>query len=216
MIEFFSMDFKYVRKNLHKAVIGLIIVVVGILLVLPKSESKEEEVKDEDVKLSHWLVLYRKSNKEELYKGVPGNKERSELLKTFTVKTGIPGERPTPLPKLLEKEYFLIVEEREEKDNLETAPYFLKLNIPASTEEPYGPVPYKECNGSASAGPNGQCNWVLPGDFGLHGVAGNPEKLSENDPGSSGCIRHKDEDITYLYELLDPTKEEIRYYVEDI
>lgn len=52
--------------------------------------------------------------------------------------------------------------------------------------------------------------------FGLHGTGGQPEKLSKDDPGSSGCIRHKDEDITYLYNLLDPQKEEIRYYVSEI
>ena len=92
-------------------------------------------------------------------------------------------------------------------DNPETAPFFLTLDIPAPETEPYGPVPYEECGG--------QCYWVVPGAFGLHGVAGNPSKLSREDPGSSGCIRHSDEDITYLYSLLSPAKEKIRYYVVD-
>lgn len=84
----------------------------------------------------------------------------------------------------------------------------LTLNIPVSDTEPFGPEPYLECNG--------QCNWILPGAFGLHGSGGNPEKLSSTDPGSSGCIRHTDEDITYLYNILDHQKAEIRYYIKDI
>ncbi|MBI4097059.1 MAG: L,D-transpeptidase [Candidatus Levybacteria bacterium] len=156
----------------------------------------------------YWFVLHRKSNKEELFKGIPGDRKKSSLVKTFVVKTGIPGGRPTPLPKLLGKDYWLLVAKEEQKDNPETAPYFLTLNIPAPTDEPYGPTPYTECNGQ-------QCHWILPGAFGLHGIAGNPDRLGKEDPGSSGCIRHKDEDITYLYNLLDPKKEEIRYYVED-
>src|SRR3989344_3276211 len=155
----------------------------------------------------YWFILHRKANREELFKGVPGDRKKSMAVKTFQVKVGIPGERPTPLPKLLEKEYWLIVAKEEQKYNPETAPYFLTLNIPAPTEEPYGPMPYNECKG--------QCHWVLPGAFGLHGTAGQPERLSKDDPGSSGCIRHRDEDISYLYNLLDPKKEEIRYYIED-
>lgn len=67
---------------------------------------------------------------------------------------------------------------------------------------------------SASLGGK-QCNWNLPGNFGLHGTGGNPSKISPEDPGSSGCIRHSDEDITYLYEILEPEKGEIRYYIKD-
>lgn len=152
-------------------------------------------------------MLNRKSNIEKLYRGVPGNENASTLLKTFVVKTGIPGERPTPLPQLLGKEYWTLVK-KEVSDNPETAPYFLTLDVPTSDEEPYGPTPYLECNG--------QCNWITPGFFGLHGTAGHPEKLSSEDPGSSGCIRHRDEDITYLYNLLEPEKEGIRYYIQDI
>lgn len=177
---------------------------VGSFFLLSNKKSK---VIVEEKKEQYWFVLHRKSNKEELLKGIPGERTQSTLLKTFTVKTGRPGERPTPLPSLLGKEYWVITEKHAELDNPETAPYFLTLNIPAPEEEPYGPVPYEECDG--------QCHWVLPGAFGLHGTAGDPDRLSKDDPGSSGCIRHRDEDITYLYSLLDPQKEEIRYYIFD-
>jgi len=158
---------------------------------------------------AYWFILQRKSNKEFLYKGMPGSKEKSQLVKTFVVKAGIPGQRPTPLPKLLGKEYWVIVAKQSSKDNPETAPYFLTLNIPAPSEEPYGPAPYKECNGQ-------QCDWILPGAFGLHGVNGDETRLAKQNSGSSGCVRHKDADITYLYNVLDPKRDEIRYYIEDI
>lgn len=170
-------------------------------------QSKQPSVLSEKTETAYWLILYRKSNKEELYKGIPGNKDRSELVKTFVVKTGMPGQRPTPLPQLLDRDYWIITEKHPETENPETAPYFLTLNVPGIEEEPFGPVPYEECDG--------QCQWVLPGAFGLHGTGGNPTKLSAEDPGSSGCIRHRDEDITYLFEVLDPQQQEIRYYVED-
>lgn len=157
---------------------------------------------------TYWFVLHRKSNEEYLYKGIPGEQGKSEVVKVFTVKTGIPKERPTPLPKLVGKQYWLITKKESSKENPETAPYFLTLNIPAPSEEPFGPRPYEECNG--------QCQWVLPGLFGLHGINGDVSRLSEENLGSSGCIRHTDNDITYLYNLLDPKHEEIRYYIEDI
>ncbi len=157
-------------------------------------------------KTGYWFILHRTSNKEELFHGDLGVQNKSKLVKTFQVKTGIPGKRPTPLPDLLGKKYWLITEKHAEPNNPETAPYFLTLNIPASSKEPYGPVPYTECNG--------QCDWVREGAFGLHGVAQDESKLSPEDSGSSGCIRHRDEDITYLYNLLD-TSQEIRYYVEN-
>lgn len=173
----------------------------------------------------YWFSLSRKSNIEYLYKGIPGEIKKSKLVKKFNVKTGIPGERPTPLPKLAGKKYWTITKKFPTKDDPETAPYFIELNVPNSEEEPYGPAPYLECNGSVSAGTygpasapsrDGQCNWELPGPFGLHGVAGDAEKLSEDNLGSSGCIRHTDSDITYLYKLLDPDNSKIRYYIEDI
>lgn len=168
-------------------------------LLAPKEEKPQQN--------NYWFVLHRKSQTEELFQGVPGNKEQSKLVKTFQVKTGRPSERPTPLPKLLGREYWLITKKQPEPNNPETAPYFITLDVPAPSEPPYGPSPYLECNG--------QCDWVRPGDFGLHGVAGQPERLTESDPGSSGCVRHTDEDITYLYNLLDPENQEIRYYIED-
>lgn len=204
--------------------LGSILGIVVFFQNYTSASVDNREVKEME-KDAYWFVLYRKSNKEELYRGTAGDKNKSKLLKTFRVKTGIPRERPTPLPQLLGREYWIIIEKHEESENPETAPYFLTLDIPVSENEPYGPTPYLECNGPASTpvstsqrrgGQRGeQCNWVRPGPFGLHGTGGNPAKLSEEDLGSSGCVRHGDEDITYLYNLLDPQKEEIRYYVED-
>lgn len=186
----------------------LIIIGIGLLFYQSLFYKSKVKVLPTQVKSSHWFLLNRKSNLEYLYFGVAGDKQSSQLVKTFKVKTGIPGERPTPIPKLVGRDYWLITDKKESKDNPETAPYFLTLDVPGIDQEPFGPVPYLECNG--------QCNWVLPGAFGLHGTGGNPEKLSANDPGSSGCIRHSDEDITYLYNLLDPKSEKIRYYIVDL
>ena len=185
-----------------------LIIALFLLLFLPKTIPDTSDKTNFTVKKSYWLVLQRKSNKELLYFGVLGNVNNSKLMRTFQVKTGIPGSSPTPLPRLLGREYWLLVKKESSADNPETAPYFLQLDIPATGEWPYGPVPYEECNG--------QCDWILPGYFGLHGVNGNLAKLSQKDPGSSGCVRHKDEDITYIYNLLNPESEEIRYYIEDI
>lgn len=193
------------RKIFAIALLLCFILGISLLVVHQAAFLTQKETKPS--RNDYWFVLHRKSNKEEFYRGVPGNKEQSVLLKTFTVKTGRPGERPTPLPHLLGKEYWIITKKQPEPDNPETAPYFITLNVPAPNEPPYGPQPYEECNG--------QCDWVRPGDFGLHGIAGDPQKLSNEDPGSSGCIRHTDEDITYLYNVLEPEKMEIRYYVED-
>jgi lipoprotein-anchoring transpeptidase ErfK/SrfK len=156
----------------------------------------------------YWFRLDRRSNKEYLFHGVAGEASQSSLIKTFVVKVGIPGERPTPLPEKLGRQYWLITHKFATFDNPETAPYFLTLDIPYTEEYPFGPVPYDECDG--------QCNWQLPGSFGLHGVASNSSKLAESNPGSSGCIRHTDEDITYLYHMLSPEKKPIRYYIEDV
>ncbi len=102
----------------------------------------------------------------------------------------------------------MIIDKVSAKDNPETAPYFLTLDVPVGEEEPFGPTPYLECDG--------QCNWKLPGYFGLHGVNGDNSRLSKDNLGSSGCIRHKDEDITFLYNILDPKNKEIRYYIDDV
>lgn len=157
---------------------------------------------------THWFVLYRKSNVEYLYYGVPGEPTKSDHLKTFQVKSGIPGKRPTPLPSLLGRDYWLITNKEDSHQNPETSPYFLTLDVPVGEEAPFGPTPYLECEG--------QCDWVLPGAFGLHGVNGDLAKLSTENEGSSGCIRHKDEDISYLFNILNPQEEEIRYYIKDI
>jgi hypothetical protein len=204
-----SMTYRWYQKWWGILIIGATTFLFGMLLasLLGLTGKKEPELIQVPEKKAHWFILHRKSNSEDLFYGVPGNKEKSELLKTFTVKSGIPGERPTPLPQLVGKEYWVITEKHEEKENPETAPYFITLNVPAPENEPYGPVPYLECNG--------QCNWVRPGAFGLHGVNGDASRLSDENPGSSGCIRHSDEDITYLYNTLNPEKEEIRYYIED-
>lgn len=188
----------------------LLIILIGIFIgvaSLSSSTDNKKVLSELEKKESYWFLLHRKSNMEYLYKGVAGEKGESVLVRSFKVKVGAPGQSPTPLPKLLGKKYWVIIDKQSE-ENSETSPYFLTLNIPVSEEEPYGPIPYLECNG--------QCNWNIPGYFGLHGTGGNPAKLSKEDPGSSGCIRHLDEEITYLYNLLDPRKEEIRYYIEDI
>ncbi len=170
-----------------------------------KHTSESDLLPDEQ---SYWMVLYRKSEREFLYYGVPGKEEKSTLLKEFQVKTGIPRMRPTPLPELVGRDYFLITDKFETPDDLDTAPYFLKLDIPYSDEYPYGPESYLECNG--------QCDWILPGSFGLHGVNGDNLRLDASDPGSSGCVRHRDEDITLLYKILDTENENYRYYIKNI
>ena len=183
----------------------LLFVLMFIILIFLSFDKSSQSITSE-FKYSHWLALYRKSNVEFLYFGEPSNIHNSFFVKVFKVKSGIPGERPTPLPKLLGREYWLITEKWETKDSFETAPYFLTLDIPVSDEEPFGPVPYLECDG--------QCNWILPGAFGLHGINGDETRLS--DEGSSGCIRHSDSDIIYLYNILNPEREKIRYYIYDL
>ena len=179
-----------------------------VFILLGMIFSAEPATHKTQKEISYWLLLHRKSNLEFLFYGIPGENSNSWLIKIFKVKTGIPGKRPTPLPQLLGRKYWLITEKNESKEDPETSPYFLTLDIPVSEDEPYGPLKYPECNND--------CNWSIPGNFGLHGVNGNLSKLSDGDMGSSGCIRHRDLDITYLYIILDPVKEEVRYYVEDI
>lgn len=197
-------NFKVPYFNIgRKAATYFIIFVFGIIFgaYLPiRVHIINENLKNQG---EHWLILERGSNKEFLYFGVPGDKENSELIKEFKVKSGIPGERPTPLPSYLGKKYWKIVKKYPSSENPETAPYFLELDIPVE-DGFFGPVPYTECNG--------QCSWELPGYFGLHGINGDKQRLSVDNPGSSGCIRHTDEDIAYLYNLLD-VDEGVRYYI---
>lgn len=193
----------------------LLFVIFGFVFHKNRSFQVSHDTLSAKTESSYWLILHRKSNLEFLYFGVPGEKNESRLIKTFRVKTGIPGERPTPLPKLLGRDYWLIVKKAESKDNPETAPYFLALDIPVSETEPFGPKPYLECSDPLT-GEAKQCNWEVLGEFGLHGIGGDDSKLSDEDPGSSGCIRHNDRDITFLYNFLDPENEEIRYYIKDL
>lgn len=194
---------------MKRKILFLIVALIALTFFTKYSQKQsDKKVLSLQSQSAYWFLLHRKSNIEYLYSGTPGEPKKSTLVKAFLVKTGIPGERPTPLPHLVDREYWLITQKMETKENPETAPYFLTLDVPVTSIEPYGPRPYHECNG--------QCNWVLPGSFGLHGIAGNPHKLDKYDPGSSGCVRHSDEDITYLYNLLDPHRQEIRYYVADI
>lgn len=185
-----------------------LIIVLGLLIAVGFYQSFKQEQFVEVNKKAYWFEMHRKSNAEYLYFGEPGVKELSALVKIFKVKPGIPGKRPTPLPELLGREYWRVTGKMEVFDNAETAPYFITLDVPLSSEPPFGPAPYLECNG--------QCDWVLPGAFGLHGVNGDASRLSNENPGSSGCVRHSDEDITFLYKLLDPVNSEIRYYVYDV
>ena len=190
--------------------IGLFLLCCATILAIVASTrtSAKSEVKSAYAPpQQYWFMLHRTSNKEFLYKGVPGEVASSSLVKEFSVKVGIPGERPMPLPQLAGRKYWNIVA-KEPSDNPETGPYFLTLDIPTSDEWPYGPTPYLECNG--------QCDWVTVGYFGLHGVGADPTKLSPTDAGSSGCVRHSDEDITFLYNLLEVGGEGIRYYIQDI
>lgn len=200
---------------MKKKLIILSVLIIAIIPILGFLSHSKTQVKGEQTVVSqnaHWFVLHRKSGEEILYLGVPGEEHNSRILAKFQVKTGASWS-PTPLPKLVGREYWKIVKKEPSADNPDTAPYFLRLDVPTDENWPYGPVPYTECKDQA--GNNIQCDWVQPGYFGLHGVGGNPQKLSKEDYGSSGCIRHSDTDITYLYELLDPEYEEIRYYVED-
>lgn len=199
-----------------KSLIVLISIIVVSALLAGLTFYSKNENNDNLVENSHksyWFVLNRKSGVENLYLGVPGDINKSQIIKSFHVKTGASWS-PTPLPELIGRQYWKIIKKESSALNPDTAPYFLQLDVPTDENWPYGPVPYTEC--LDSEGNNIQCDWVRPGYFGLHGIGGNPLKLSKDDYGSSGCIRHSDEDITYLYNLLDPEKEEIRYYIEDI
>ena len=203
------MNFLLKLQSNKKFLLGLFFILILTFLVLKiQIETKRQIINPVKTKSSYWLLLKRISNLEYLYFGQPGLKKESRLIKIFKVKTGKINKSPTPLPQLFGRKYWQIIAKAEAPDNPETAPYFLTLDIPVSDEEPYGPSPYLECQG--------QCNWVLPGNFGLHGINGEESRLSVEDPGSSGCIRHRDEDITYLYQTLDPKKYEIRYYIENI
>src|SRR5688572_20793004 len=113
-------------------IIGGCLLVAATIFYVKTVSNKSLSPQSIPQKESYWLLLHRKSNKEYLFLGTPGQKERSKLIKTFTVKTGVPGENPTPLPQLLGKKYWTIVAKERVEDNPETAPYFLTLDIPSS------------------------------------------------------------------------------------
>lgn len=188
---------------------ALLVIAVAVMFVFLHQSTKSkirQTSRNEVVDMqAHWFLLNRKEHKEYFFYGMPGDRAKSDLLRTFEVKAGIAGEKPTPLPQLVGREYWTIVDKLDAHNNPDTAPYFLVLDVPGGDVAPYGPAPYLECDG--------QCNWEKPGYFGLHGTAGDPTKLAASVSGSSGCVRHRDEDIEFLYKLLDPKNEEIRYYV---
>ncbi|HLL60780.1 MAG TPA: hypothetical protein VK338_03615, partial [Candidatus Nitrosocosmicus sp.] len=100
-----------------------IIFSVTIFSSLFYSKNKTEELlTNKPTTKSYWFILHRKSNQEMLYHGNPGDIEHSKLIKTFKVKTGIPGKRPTPLPHLLGREYWIIIKKERVENNPETAP----------------------------------------------------------------------------------------------
>lgn len=193
---------------MKRSFIGIVIVIL-ISLILWAAPPGAGPQPTPPPRPQHWMLLHRKSNVEYLLYGSPGNREKSETIRTFTVKAGVPGKKPTPLPQLIGRKYWLLTHKLEAGDNPETAPYFLVLNVPIPSGQPYGPEPYLECDGR-------QCDWGAPGYFGLHGINGDPSRLAPENEGSSGCVRHTDEDITYLYTTLSPEKNEVRYYIRDI
>ncbi len=203
-------DKKEAKSRVKFSVLSVLLVAVcalflGFLAGLNIHE--KPQVLSESVQVDeYWFLLHRKSNVEMLYKGVPGDANQSALIRTFQVKTGVSGKKPTPLPQRFGRSYWTITKKYETSDNPETAPYFIELDIPHSEEESYGPAPYLECDG--------QCNWELPGPFGLHGVNGDTSRLGQDNAGSSGCVRHTDSDIAFLYELIKP-EDATRYYIED-
>lgn len=172
---------------------------------------------------AYWFLLERKSKKETLYQGKPGDRTNSRIIRSFQINPGWPGQTPTPISTKLGIPYWIITTYKtntadEQKSKL--GPYFLSLNIPYNdpgnncpingvNKNCQGPTPYLECPDRA----NNQCYWPVPGEFGLHGVGNSISRLT--DEGSNGCIRHSNDDITYLYNLLSKYNREIRYYTVD-
>lgn len=172
---------------------------------------------------SYWFLLERKSKRETLYQGTPADTAKSKVIRSFQVNPGWPGQTPTPLSTKLGNPYWIITQYKinttdEKKATL--GPYFFSLNIPINNPgrnclvngvatDCQGPVPYLECPDM----PGSQCYWPVPGDFGLHGIGNDASRLTNE--GSNGCIRHSNEDITYLYNLLSSYNPEVRYYIVD-
>ena len=174
--------FHFSKAKLIHSLVILTVASIGVVFFLNRNTTPEIKGLRTDVQ-NYWFLLHRKSNKEELFFGVPGVKEKSKLVKTFKVKTGRPGERPTPLPELVGREYWIITAKEPAFDNAETAPYFITLDVPAPEEPPYGPVPYLECDG--------QCDWDTYGAFGLHGVNQKYYGRYSGLPDASGSKKNK-------------------------
>ena len=104
MVSYFTMRAQKVFIFSLLFALGVLFGVFGVLHVI-RYQSKEV-LSLQVQKQSYWFLLWRKSNVELLYRGISGDASKSELVKVFTVKTGIPGEKPTPLPKLLGKGYW--------------------------------------------------------------------------------------------------------------
>lgn len=166
---------------------------------------------------NYWFLLDRLNKKEYLFQGPVGVRDRKYLVREFTVLPGLSGQTPTPVPSKVTptREYwtFNSATLKSPVGDISNGgqPGFLKLDIPYDNSLG-GPVPYLECGPSGTS----QCNWNTPGAFGLHGVDNNHPLT---DPGSSGCIRHNNTDIQYLYNLLsnvvNNNPNTIRYYIED-
>ena len=171
----------------------------------------QPEIKAEE---GYWFLLHRsraggKQPSEELYKGAYGDKSQSKLIRTSVVNPGVAGKSPTPLPSLAGVSYWTVTAKRinPEGDPKNTlGPYFLAFDVPYSNQF-NGPLNYKECGTDGAT----QCFWPEPGEFGLHGVGNVPSRLT--DLGSSGCVRHSNDAITEIYNILKNEKEEIRYYI---
>ncbi|MDO8487149.1 MAG: M23 family metallopeptidase [Candidatus Curtissbacteria bacterium] len=193
----------------------------------------------------YWFLLDRLNKKEYLYQGVPGDKGKSQLVKTFAVNPmkvnpGIPGGiedtiikpgepgylqrwgHPTPLPQKVGREYWTFTGVNPNDPGIPGGK-FLILDVPPSGTGCTNPDPNnKECGGPVpyiECGPNRdeQCNWGgKSGQFGLHGV---DATHTLEDTGSQGCVRHSTEDMDFLWNLLHDeipkNRGQIRYYIQD-
>ncbi len=175
---------------------------------------------------TYWFLLNRQKRYEILYKGTPEKITQSQVVKISTINPGSPGDEPTPIPQKLGKKFWSLTGEvrLHPQDSDPTGyekfgPYFIVLDVPFKnqpdpscnnngTTDCYGPVPYKECGPSLDQ----QCNWHTPGEFAIHGN----DKLDP--PGSAGCVRHSNTDITEIYDTLNNAKainSNTRYYAID-
>src|SRR5688572_16212552 len=108
--------------------ISLIIILImiagagGIFLNKPKIQKVSLQSDQQKVAQNYWFMLHRKSKKEFLYQGIPGDLANSTLVKEFQVNVGIEGQRPTPLPELVGRAYWNLIAEYDTAADPETAP----------------------------------------------------------------------------------------------